>query len=161
MYGFYVHFYFYFPSRIIIFHHISLIQDKGSTMVCVFGLPPHAHENDPARGILCALQLRELLEPIKVTLSIGITSGIAYCGIVGSSQRCEYSVLGDTVNVSARLMQAAAGDIICDHETFLAARPEQSLAFRHLGEIQVKGKADWISIYLPAYVNYSSNAVKV
>jgi hypothetical protein len=50
--------------------------------------------------------------------SIGITTGVAYCGNVGSSLRKEYAAVGDTVNLSARLMSKAHGRILIDEATY-------------------------------------------
>jgi class 3 adenylate cyclase len=46
---------------------------------------------------------------LSIESSIGVTSGTAFCGLVGGRQRREYTVLGDVVNLSARLMQKANG----------------------------------------------------
>ena len=57
---------------------------------------------------MTAFDLEEELSQIKCRCSIGISSGIAFCGVVGTSgSRREYSILGDCVNLSARLMQMA------------------------------------------------------
>merc|ERR1712228_489045 len=99
------------------------MDDKGSTLIAVFGLPPLAHEDDSARGIQGALAICHNLSELGFTASIGVTTGPAYCGVVGNYHRREYSVLGDTVNLSARLMQYALkkksgpGGIICDSST--------------------------------------------
>ncbi len=99
--------------------------DKGSKLVVIFGAPI-AHENDAERAMRCALALRDLrvehLEigidphtppPTGFSIRIGIASGLVYCGLVGSEERREYTVMGDTVNLAARLMQAAAaGEVI-------------------------------------------------
>ncbi|EFO81707.1 adenylate/guanylate cyclase [Oscillochloris trichoides DG-6] len=99
--------------------------DKGSKLVVIFGAPV-AHENDAERAMRCALALRDLRvehlgigidphipPPSGFSIRIGIASGLVYCGLVGSEERREYTVMGDTVNLAARLMQAAAaGEII-------------------------------------------------
>ena len=84
-----------------------LVDDKGATLLAVFGLAPLAHENDPERAVLAAMDIKESMRSVGVTAWIGITSGTAFCGPIGSKTRQEYSVLGDVVNTSARLMQAA------------------------------------------------------
>ena len=95
-----------------VFSHLFLLF-SGSTLLAVFGLPPSAHENDPARGLLCSLRMQKLMLQQHIPSSIGVTSGLALCGLVGSAgSRREYSVLGDVVNQSARLMQAAGGGLL-------------------------------------------------
>ena len=60
-----------------------LLDDKGSTLVGVFGLAPLAHENDPTRGVLCALSLCAAIP----SASVGVTTGVAFCGVVGNRTR--------------------------------------------------------------------------
>lgn len=58
-----------------------------------------------------------LFEALEVQCSIGITLGNIFCGETGSVQRYEYSLLGPSVNLSARLMaQGGWGEINCDEE---------------------------------------------
>lgn len=125
------------------------VDDKGVTLIGVLGLPPLAHEDDAVRAVQAAMLMQKNLKEMGVENSIGITSGRVFCGSVGSDQRREYTVMGDTVNLSARLMQAAAGtdDILCDENTFLAAR--QRIEFEALPLLKVKGKAAMIAVYRP------------
>jgi class 3 adenylate cyclase/tetratricopeptide (TPR) repeat protein len=84
------------------------LDDKGVTLVAALGLPPLAHEDDAARGALAALAMREALRELGLRCAIGVASGRAFCGEIGSDQRREYTMIGDVVNLAARLMQAAA-----------------------------------------------------
>eukprot|EP00924_Labyrinthula_sp_SR-Ha-C_P015529 snap_masked-scaffold_4-processed-gene-2.36-mRNA-1 protein AED:0.43 eAED:0.80 QI:0/-1/0/1/-1/1/1/0/1682 len=78
-----------------------LIDDKGSTLIVCFGLPPLAHEDDGTRAMICARGISGLVPEAK----LGISTGMAYCGLIGGdNDRKEYTVIGDCVNVSARLM---------------------------------------------------------
>lgn len=129
-----------------------LMDDKGSTLIVVFGLPPLAHQDDSVRGILAAFKLREELSKINCPCSIGLTTGLVFTGVVGTSgNRREYSVLGDTVNLSARLMQAACGEkdfkILVDEETKRDA--EHKIKFKFFECRTVKGKTGQIPIYAP------------
>jgi class 3 adenylate cyclase len=84
-----------------------------------------AHEDDAIRGVLSALMICAKLHDLGKCPAIGITTGPAFCGVVGSRGRREYSVLGDTVNLSARLMQHASvlgGGVIVDPHTQFATR---------------------------------------
>lgn len=123
-----------------------LVDDKGSTIMIGFGIPPQTHEDDAVRAVQAAMALQSRFAALEVRSSIGITTGRVYCGVVGSSIRREYTVLGDTVNLSARLMQAADGKIFCDRATYEAA---DSLSFRPLPAIQVKGKVNAIAVFQP------------
>jgi class 3 adenylate cyclase len=127
-----------------------LVDDKGSTMIGIFGLPPLAHENDPARCLYAALQIKERMNAMGMKISLGVTTGMAFCGLVGSSTRREYSVLGDVVNLSARLMAAAKNGVLCDETTFKSARSVKWLNFKTLDPIKVKGKTQLIPVFIPS-----------
>src|SRR5258708_5548950 len=123
------------------------VDDKGVTFVAALGLPPFAHEDDAVRGVQVALALRKKLNKLGVQSAIGITTGRAFCGAIGSDKRREYTMIGDVINLSARLMQAATGQIICDGATFQAARSH--IQFDGGPSIKVKGKTDLVPVYYP------------
>lgn len=123
------------------------VDDKGVTLVGALGMPPLSHFNDPERGLGAALLIHENLNKMGWRHSIGVTTGRTFCGSIGNETRCEYTVIGDVVNLSARLMQAAKGGILCDAATYEAARGR--FEFEDLESIQVKGKKDPIKIYRP------------
>jgi class 3 adenylate cyclase/predicted ATPase len=123
-----------------------LVDDKGSTLVAGFGIPPKTHEDDPVRAVQAALALHSRFTALGVSSGIGLTTGRVYCGVVGSPIRREYTVLGDAVNLAARLMQVAEGKILCDRATCDAA---PSLSFLPLPAIRVKGKAQAIAVFQP------------
>lgn len=128
--------------------HVS-VDNHGATLLAAFGLPPLAHEDDAVRAIEAAQQIREEFGRLGWHATYGIASGRVFCGTVGSAGRCEYTVLGDVVNLAARLMQA--GDeksILCDHYTYQAARTQ--FLFDALPPVSVKGKSHPIPIYTPA-----------
>ncbi|CAH0522567.1 unnamed protein product [Peronospora belbahrii] len=120
-----------------------LVDDKGSTVIAAFGLPPVTHENDPIRGILASLAICAALGNIGLKASVGITTGTALCGVVGhQGNRREYTVLGDIVNLSARLMQRAkseGGGVITDASTKIYT--QDVLHFEKRPEIMVKVNA--------------------
>lgn len=123
------------------------IDEKGVTLVAALGLPPLAHEDDPVRGVRAALELMSRLHQLGWKGSIGVTTGRVFCGTIGSEARCEYTIIGDTVNLAARLMQAAHGGIYCDDHTQAAAKSK--ISFETLEPIQVKGKAAPVAIFRP------------
>ncbi len=123
------------------------VDDKGVTLVAALGLPPLAHENDAARGVQAALAMQTRLRQFGLSSAVGITTGRVFCGSVGTDQRREYTMLGDTINLAARLMQAAPGDLLCDAATAQAA--QSSLVFDALPAIHVKGKAEPVPVYRP------------
>ena len=87
----------------------SLLQfrcdEKGFVAICAFGLPAHTHEDNPSRGILAALELHKRIKENGHRVSIGVTTGDLLCTCVGARKiRSEYTVFGDAINLSARLM---------------------------------------------------------
>ncbi|MBN2056622.1 AAA family ATPase, partial [bacterium] len=117
-------------------------EDKGPSMLVVFGLP-HAHEDD----LLRAATLAGLIRREQPHLRIGLTHGMVFAGFVGSSARATYTAIGDTVNTAARLMVAAEpGDVLLPAALTAAlagkveTRPRPSLTVkgkRHPLELQV------------------------
>ncbi len=123
------------------------VDDQGVTLLAALGLPPLAHEDDAVRAVQAALSMQSIVTAMGLRSSIGITTGQIFCGLVGNDRRREYAIIGDIVNLSARLMQSAPGDIRCDAATMLAAQAR--LKFETLPPIAVKGKTDPVAIYRP------------
>jgi class 3 adenylate cyclase len=126
-----------------------LMDDKGLTAVCAFGLPPRAHENDPRRAVEAGIAMRDELACRGVSTSAGIATGTVFCGVYGSANRRQYTTLGSIINLSARLMQSAEGSILCDDSTYHAARSTSTLHFQPQGEIPVKGRSALIPVFAP------------
>jgi predicted ATPase/class 3 adenylate cyclase len=123
--------------------------DKGSLLHLIFGAPV-AHEDNEVRALGCALEIqRSALAsdrlPFITDQRIGIASGHVFAGDVGSERRREYTVMGDVVNLSARLMQAAGtGEILLDRDT--ARRVEDEFICQALAPVHVKGKQEPVPV---------------
>jgi class 3 adenylate cyclase/tetratricopeptide (TPR) repeat protein len=76
------------------------IGPQGPYLMALFGAPK-AHEDDPLRATLAALELQEQAE---LPLRLGINTGFVFAGNVGTAERREYTVMGDEVNLAYRLM---------------------------------------------------------
>lgn len=89
-------------------------DDKGLSILAVFGLKPFIHDDDPLRAVRAAKAvvdgLTKTIPDCRVT--VGVTTGDTYCGLVGSKQRREYTVMGPMVNLAARLMCSAPGNSV-------------------------------------------------
>ncbi|MEM7032070.1 MAG: adenylate/guanylate cyclase domain-containing protein, partial [Chloroflexota bacterium] len=122
------------------------IGDKGSVLLILFGAPPFFHEDDEIRGIACALALRNVAERYQLQLRVGLAAGPLFAGPVGPPQRREYTVVGDTVNLAARLMQKAGfGEVWLDHP--VQAQAVDVFEFQDLGRVPIKGKTEPRQIY--------------
>lgn len=132
-------------------YHLS-----GSDIVIYFGAPT-AHSNDTERGVKAALAIREVVMNLKVPhvamqipkvfCQIGINVGAAFAAEIGEPRgRREYNVLGDTVNIAARLMnRAERNQILLTGKAY--ERVQEKFAFDFIGEVPLKGKAVNIPIY--------------
>jgi class 3 adenylate cyclase/tetratricopeptide (TPR) repeat protein len=126
------------------------IGDKGSYLYGVFGAPV-AHDDDAARAVAAALELRMPPPDLAYVreVQIGISAGRMRTGAYGGSSRRTYGILGDDVNLAARLMQHAAPGQILVSERIVAV-VERQFDLRPLGEIRVKGKQDALPVSLVA-----------
>ena len=124
------------------------IDDKGTVLLVLFGAPPFSHEDDPERALRCALDLQALTKNNDLQLAIGVTADRVFAGPVGGNTRREYTVMGDAVNLAARLMVAAGpGNISCSYQVF--RRTAERINFEPLLPMEVKGKIGLIPIYRP------------
>ncbi|KAJ3332066.1 Adenylate cyclase type 10 [Blyttiomyces sp. JEL0837] len=133
------------------------VDDKGAVILAFFGLPPLAHQNDASYGVKAVLEIREKMLAELEEFSIGITTGVVSIGGVGFNNRAEYAVMGDSINMAARLMchPEAQGSVLCDEKTYNLC--ESEFIFEKLGETRVKGKASAISIFRPNAVRVEAN----
>ncbi|MCI0397167.1 MAG: AAA family ATPase [Chloroflexi bacterium] len=129
------------------------VVDKfiGDEIMALFGAPT-AHEDDPMRAMRTALEMMDALTDFNekydtnLGMHAGINTGLVVAGGIGSQGRREYSVMGDTVNLAARLESASErGEILVGPDTYRMAAP--LFEFEKLEPIQVKGKSEPIQIY--------------
>jgi len=120
----------------------------GDAVMAFFGAPI-AQPDHPRRAVAAAAKLIESLtawnlerarrgEP-KVAVRVGVNTGRAVVGDIGSDRRVDYTVLGNTVNVAARLEDYVAGpnEIVVGEET--ARLAGDSFVLEPLGEQRLKG----------------------
>lgn len=137
----------------VITHHGGYIdKHMGDGVMALWGVR-NAREDDPERAIRAALEMQEEIlswrkhNPVhdSIGLRIGINTGLALLGIIGSMN--EYTAVGDTVNVASRLESAAPVDhILISHATHIHVRG--LFEARQLEPIQLKGKSEQVQIYL-------------
>jgi adenylate cyclase len=115
------------------------VGDKGSYINAAFGAPV-AHGDDAQRAAAAAIELRELRVPAIAAVQIGIAQGRTRAGACGGTTRRQYCVMGDVVNLSARLMQRADPDeIVADQPVRRAT--EANMVWEDLPPYTPKGKS--------------------
>jgi adenylate cyclase len=121
--------------------------DKGGYLYAAFGAPL-AHEDDAQRAASAALELRSITAALDFidNIQIGISQGRMRTGAYGGSESRTYGVLGDEVNLAARLMQAARpGQILGSKVMRLAAG--DGFMWEDLSVIRVKGKSEPVAVF--------------
>ena len=123
------------------------IGDKGSYLYTAFGAPV-AHEDDAVRAVSAALELLKLPTDLDFIqdVRIGISQGQMRTGAYGGTRRRTYGVLGDEVNMSARLMQAAQPGKILVKDSVWQAMGDV-FEGEPLPPFFVKGKSDPVTAY--------------
>jgi class 3 adenylate cyclase/tetratricopeptide (TPR) repeat protein len=124
-----------------------LADDKGTGLHILFGAP-EKHDDDPTRGLRCALALQsDPARPAFVTRQrIGVSSGIVFAATVGSAWRREYTVFGDQINLSARLTGACSpGQVLVD--VYTRDRTARQFEFETLSPLQLRGKSQPVTCY--------------
>lgn len=142
----------YFTVMVSIIMEEGGVVDKyiGDAIMAVFGAPVSQHD-DAVRAVRAATRMRAALEPLNASLvargiapistGIGVHTGEVVAGNIGSEQRMEYTVIGDTVNVASRLegkTKDVGESLIVSETTF--ARVEHCAKGRALAELSVKGR---------------------
>ncbi|KAJ3088199.1 hypothetical protein HK102_009329 [Quaeritorhiza haematococci] len=127
------------------------VDEKGATVLLVWGLPPYAHELESGFALQAALMIRDTLQvEFGAGFSIGVTTGTAFTGSIGNELRSDHSILGTTVNEAARLMchDLAQNGVLCDSTTHQECK--STFRFQPIqNRITIKGRDDAISVYIP------------
>ena len=123
------------------------IADKGTVLLILFGAPPFFHEDDSKRAVACALGLQTVARERHLRMAVGITEGSIFAGPVGAPDQREYTVIGDSVNLAARLMEyGRAGSIIISER--VKEKAGAQFIVEDLGQVSLKGKSDSLPAYL-------------
>ena len=136
-------------------HDGTLDKFLGDAVMAVFGAPL-SHPDHSVRAVLTALAMQEGIGGLNerrarqgkegVTIGIGVSAGEAVAGTVGTEDRMEYTVIGDSVNLAARLeTNAKPGQILISHRTW--EKVHDVVDTRSLGAIKVKGKEEQVEVY--------------
>ncbi len=141
----------------IVFRHGGTV-DKfiGDCLMAVWGAPV-AQEDHATRALAAAEDMMRFLETaneewkekydVEIRLGIGVNSGEAIVGNIGSDKRMEYTVIGDVVNVAARLEAIAAPNQVLVAETTKALCGD-AFVLKHLGAKKLTGRKNETDVYL-------------
>ena len=129
----------------------------GDAIMVVFGAPI-ARGNDAERAVLAAIEMRRALKKYNedrkarglapIDNGIGITKGEAISGNIGSEQRMDYTVIGDTVNIASRLEGLTKSydyKILVNEEVYREVKDK--IACVDLGYAHLKGKGGEVHIF--------------
>jgi len=125
----------------------SDVADHGDKFIVLFGAPLLAEEQE-ASALRCAVDVSAALAAADLELEhqIGVNSGPVFAGEIGSRERREYTVIGDAVNLAARLMaHARPGETLVSAATADRAGPGFELRKRR--PIRVKGKTAPVRLF--------------
>jgi len=147
----------YFSDMIdIVFKHNGTL-DKiiGDELMIVYGAPIAA-KDDTARAITTAIEMQERIEEFNkerkkrkenpILVGMGINRGAVVSGNIGSRDMMDYTVIGDTVNLGARLCSAAGpGEILVSSSVWKESK--KNFTYDKLDPIRVKGKENKVDIF--------------
>lgn len=123
------------------------VTPEGDRVMILFGVP-QAYEDHETRALICARELladRDAASP-GLWQKAGCNAGYVFAGSVGSRLRREFTVMGDEVNVAARLASLAPrGEILVSEK--IKHRAKGGFAFSSQGAAQVKGKAVSVEVF--------------
>jgi len=136
-------------TQAIFRHDGTLDKLVGDEVMAFFGAPLNWQDHSK-RAVTAALEiLRDvgaLPEHDRLEIGIGISTGQAFVGNVGGKDFTDYTVLGDTVNVAARLQGAAApGEVLISQDTYSPIAGGFPHARRR--ELDLKGKTDLVTAW--------------
>jgi class 3 adenylate cyclase len=129
------------------------VVDKfiGDEIMALFGAPV-AHEDDPSRALRASLEMMDTIDQfnaqhgVQLGMHAGVNTGLVVSGGIGSQGRQQYSVMGDAVNIAARLEDAStSGEILVGPDTHRLTAP--LFDYEALPPIALKGKSEPVAAY--------------
>ena len=142
----------------------------GDAVMAVFGAPI-SKGNDAAAAVNSAIQIQRLLIELnrdaaarewpELRVGIGINTGNAIAGNIGSPRRLDYTVVGDAVNTAQRLMSNAAGGqiLISESTAKKLGKTGKIIDLERLPELKVKGRSEAVPVFRVNWVEQSAETV--
>jgi adenylate cyclase len=142
-------------ASVVFAHEGNLDKFIGDCVMAVWG-PPAPNPDDPARAVQAALAMLREVERInqdriqegKTPLSagIGINTGPAVVGYMGSADRHEFTAIGDSVNTASRLCGLAkGGEVLISQTTY--ERAGKGVEAEPVSGLQIKGKEKGVATF--------------
>jgi adenylate cyclase len=147
--------YFTRVTDVILDHGGMIDKYIGDAVMAVFGVPI-SKENDAANAVQSALQIQRMVAEMnrdaaargwpELAVGIGINTGTATAGNIGSPRRLDYTVVGDAVNIASRLMDdAAGGQVLISQPT--ANELGDGFRVRKLRARRVRGRSEPVQVF--------------
>ena len=147
--------YFSIMVEVLFRHGATLDKFIGDSIMAFWGAPVK-REDDALRAVRCALEMQEKLDQFnalmatagqqQLAVGIGINTGVAVAGNIGSVRRFEYTILGDAVNVASRLQGIAlGGQILISEATY--RKLEGMIPVKQLPAVELKGRVGLVNVY--------------
>lgn len=150
------------PLTDIVLEHQGTVDKYMGDCIMAFWNAPLDVENHADQAVKAAVAMVETMPKINEALlqqfghsgfrlGVGVNSGGVIVGNLGSNSRFDYSVLGDAVNLAARLegqSKTYGVDVIIGDDTYKRVT-DQELCLLQIDEMRVKGKAEPVKIYTP------------
>lgn len=150
----------YFERMLVVVEYEGSIVNKfgGDSLLAIFGSPLNPSTDHAQRAVRASLGMLVALaefnreqvdaEMPELHVGFGLATGELVAGNVGSERKLEYTVIGDPVNLAARLQELTPElgvNILMSAET--ARRAESVARLRSLGEIEVRGRAERVEVF--------------
>ena len=142
-------------TDVIFAAHGTLDKYIGDCVMALFGAPVPGPD-DAERGLQAALQMQVEVGRLnagrrsrglrEIQIGVGLHTGPAVVGNIGSEQRMQYTAIGDTVNVASRVMGKAAPGQVVVSEDFRQLLGDKA-SFIPLGEVELKGRQGKMNLY--------------
>lgn len=131
----------------------TLDKFRGDGIMAIFGAPI-SHGDDPARAVRCALAIQSRIRherfpkfpDLRLQTGIGINTGTAVVGAIGSERRMDFTVIGGEVNIAARFeSHAGPGQVLITGRTW--EHVKDLVLVRELGPLRVKGVSEAVMAF--------------
>jgi adenylate cyclase len=148
--------YFTAMSDVIFAHGGTLDKYIGDGLMALFGAPTSTPD-DACNAVAAAISMQRSVEPINeqlraeglpdISIGIGLHTGVATVGYIGSERRSEYTAIGDTVNLAARLEQNAQPGQILLSDASAAAAESAGCRFAPRPPLTVKNRVQPVPVF--------------